>query len=267
MMRFLCPAALCVFLLPLRAETIDAGYRQMYNLEFPAAHVTFEAWQKQNPADPLGPVSDAAAYLFSELDRLRILQSEFFADQNKFFDSDLGPPDPQIKSRFEAALKKALDLADARLKKSPADLDAKFVIVLAHGLRSDYLGLVEKSYISSLNELKLGRMAADQLLMARPDYYDAYLAVGVENYLLSLKPAPVRWLLRMSGAQTDRKMGVEKLKLTADSGNYLKPFARLLLAVAAIREKDLPKARELLTWLTTEFPRNRLYREELQKIK
>jgi hypothetical protein len=53
---------------------IDAGYRQMYNLQFAEAHQSFEQWQRQHPTDPLGYVSDAAAYLFTEFDRLHILQ-------------------------------------------------------------------------------------------------------------------------------------------------------------------------------------------------
>ena len=57
--------------------------------------------------------------------------------------------------------------------------------------------------------------------MIEPNYYDAYLAIGVENYLFSLKPAPVRWILQAGGAETDRDRGVEDLRLTAEKGRYL----------------------------------------------
>jgi hypothetical protein len=99
-----------------------------------------------------------------------------------------------------------------------------------------------------------------------PTCYDAYLAVGVENYLLSRNAAPVRWILRMSGAQTDKAEGIEHLRMTAEKGRYLGPFARLLLAVAALRDKDRATARALLAGLSQEFPRNHLYSEELAKI-
>src|SRR4051794_34790397 len=59
---------------------------------------------------------------------------------------------------------------------------------------------------------------AEKLLASHPEMKDAYLAVGVENYMLSLKPAPVRWLLHLSGAQTDKETGVRQLKLTAEGG-------------------------------------------------
>jgi hypothetical protein len=90
--------------------------------------------------------------------------------------------------------------------------------------------------------------------------------VGVENYLLGINPAPVRWVLHMTGAQTDKADGLEKLHLTASKGDYLAPFARLLLAVAAVRDKDLATARKLLSGLAHDFPQNQLYSLELARI-
>ena len=49
---------------------LDEGYRHMYNLRFGDAHRVFQQWEAAHPDDPMGPVSDAAAYLFSEFDRL-----------------------------------------------------------------------------------------------------------------------------------------------------------------------------------------------------
>ncbi len=138
--------------------------------------------------------------------------------------------------------------------------------MLRLGLRADYLALIEKKYLTSLSEMKAGRLIAEKLLASHPAYYDAHLAVGVENYLLSQKPAPVRWLLRAGGAQTDKDLGLEKLRITAEKGRYLLPYARLLLAVAALRDNDTAHARQTLEWLAREFPRNRLYREELAKL-
>jgi hypothetical protein len=84
--------------------------------------------------------------------------------------------------------------------------------------------------------------------------------------MLSLKAAPVRWLLALGGAQVDRERGIQDLRLTADKGHYLSPYARLLLAVAALRNQDHAGARELLSALVREFPHNRLYSEELSRL-
>jgi hypothetical protein len=240
----------------------DAGYRQMYNLQFDQAHRTFAEWQRLHPDDPMGPVSDAAAYLFTEFDRLHILQSEFFVHDDHFYTDRTLSPDPSLKQKFMAALDKAAGLA----ARAPQDPNAVFAAVLTHGLRSDYLALIEKRYTVAFKEMKSARTLAEQLLASHPDFYDAWIAIGVENYMLSVKPAPLRWLLRLSGGQTDRTVGIEKLRLTAEKGHYLSPFARLLLAVAALRERDKNRARDLLAGLAREFPNNRLYAQELQSL-
>jgi hypothetical protein len=70
----------------------------------------------------------------------------------------------------------------------------------------------------------------------------------------------------MTGSETDKEQGLQRLRLTAEKGHYLAPFARLLLAVAALRDKDRQTARVLLAGLAREFPGNQLYVTELERI-
>jgi hypothetical protein len=252
--------------IPSVVPMLQTGYHQMYNLEFDRAHKTFAEWERKRPDDPLGHVSNAAAYLFAEFDRLNILQSEFFVNDDRFRHAKRLNPDPAVRQAFDAELAKAEELANGILARSPQDADALFANILTMGLRADYEALIEKRYLDSLRVIKGSRATAEKLLSIAPNYYDAYLAIGVENYMLSLKAAPVRWLLALGGAQVDRERGIQDLRLTAEKGHYLSPYARLLLAVAALRSKDNAAARDLLTALVREFPHNRLYSEELARL-
>jgi len=246
---------------------VETGYRQMYDLEFDQAHQSFATWEREHPADPLGPASNAAAYLFAEFDRLNILHSEFFVEDGLFKRRAKSTPDPAVKRAFDGELSRAERLSDDILSDSPQQTDALFAKILAQGLRADYLALIERRDLESLKLVKSGRATAEKLLAIEPSYYDAYLAIGVENYLLSLKPAPVRWFLQWNGAETDRERGIQNLRLTAENGQYLKPYARLLLAVAALRNKDRSSAADILSQLAREFPHNRLYAEELSRLR
>ena len=259
--------ACCASAASLDNAGLDAGYRAMYNLQFEAAHTVFSDWQQQHPDDPVALASDAAAYLFSEFHRLHILELELFTDDKNFENQQRLSPDPVVRQRFFAQLERADRLAGTRLAHNANDTDALFARVLVLGLRGDYAALIEKRNMAGLSDMKEGRAIAQQLLALAPAYSDAYLAVGVENYLLSLKPAPVRWFLRMTGAQTDKANGLENLRRTASAGHYLQPYARLLLAVAALRDHNTASARELLSGLAAEFPANTLYARELAKLK
>jgi len=248
------------------ATLLDQGYRQMYNLQFAEAHRSFAQYEQENPADPLGPVSDAAAYLFGEFDRLHILQSELWTQDQSFLNFRKPNADPEIKRRFEEALARAQRLADEQFRRAPRDANALFAASLRLGLHSNYLAMIEKKNMAALAEIKQSRIIAEEALASNPSNYDAYISPGLENYLLSLKPAPVRWILHIGGAETDRQAGIEKLRLTAEKGHYLLPYARLLLAIADVRAHAPEQAKEKLRWLAAQFPANRLYREELAKL-
>jgi len=253
---------------PVQESPLEAGYHQMYNLDFDQAHRTFASWKTEHPDDPLGPVSMAAAYLFAEFDRLHVLQSEFFMHDENFRGAHRAlAPAPGTRGLFYGEIDATQKISARRLATNPRDTTALFATILAMGLRSDYEGLVEKRNLSSLSLMKQSRQMSEQLLSIDPSYYDAYLAGGVENYLLSQKPLPLRFLLRLSGAQTDKEEGVRRVRITAEKGHYLRPFARLLMAVAALRDNDYATAKNILRDLTREYPHNHLYSEELSRLR
>jgi hypothetical protein len=248
------------------SETIYRGWLKMYDLEFDDAHQIFHQWMQDHSADPLGPASDAAAYLFSELTRLGALESELFVDDARFAARKKLQPDEQVRLQFSQQVDKADRLADSALQNSPTDATALFVKVLTGGLRTDYAALVDKRNLAALSYTKRGRPYVEKLLSVDPNAFDGYLGLGVENYLLSLKSTPMRVLLRFTGSRIDREKGLEEIRMTALHGYYLEPFAKLLLAVAALRDKKPEQAAELLRELHDRFPDNQLYLRELERI-
>lgn len=246
--------------------TIDQGYRDLYNLDFAGAHVAFQQYMAMHPDDPLPVVSDAAAYLFGEFDRLHVIDVELFADQSRFDNRSKLIPDPAVRKAFDDRTNQAGLLADAALKRNPQDANALYVKTLISGMRSDYALLIEKRDLAALNLSKQASAYSKQALAADPTLYDAYLASGVENYMLSLKAAPIRFFLGITGAGTNKEEGIRLLHITASKGHYLAPFARMMLAVAALRDNHPQEARDILIALSKEYPRNTLYQREIARI-
>jgi tetratricopeptide (TPR) repeat protein len=248
------------------SEAIDLGYRRMYSLDFDGAARAFAAWQQERPEDPRGPVSEAAGLLFAELHRLGILETQFFVDDGAFTERGSRKPDPAVKVRFDAARKRAEALAHRRLAEDSRDADALFALALASGLEADYLSLIEDRNVAALSPTKHASEWAEKLLRVDPDYTDAYLATGLSKYIIGSTPAPIRWILRVGGFNGDKKEGIRELELTAERGRFLAPFARLLLAVAYLRQGDDAPARRMLERLQEEFPENPLYAREIERI-
>ena len=251
---------------PAIVSPLDHGFAGLYNLDFEGAQKDFAAWQHLHPDDPVGPVSEAAGFLFSEFNRLGVLEAQFYENDDAFADRPKLTPDPKLREHFMAAIGRAENLSHARLAKDPKDRDALFALTLSSGLQADYAALIEKRNLASLHFTKQASASAQELLAVCHDCYDALLATGFSKYIIGSMAAPVRWILRMGGLPADKQGGIADLQTTADHGHYLAPFARILLAVAYVREKDRPRAMQLLTGLQREFPANTLFPREIAHL-
>jgi hypothetical protein len=245
---------------------LDRGFSRLYDLDFPGAQKEFQSWEQQNPDNPIGPVSQAAGILFSEFNRLGVLEAQFYQDDSAFAARKKYDADAKQHELFEQQLSRAETFGKARLSRDPHDHDGLFGMTLASGLRADYAALIEKRTLSSLHYTKESSAWADQLLAAHPTCYDGYLAGGISRYIVGSMSAPVRWLLRMGGVSGDKARGIAELQTTAAQGRLLAPFARILLAIAYVRDKDTPRARELLLSLQKDFPGNHLFPLELARL-
>jgi len=245
---------------------LNRGFQRLYDLDFPAAQKEFESWEKLNPENPMGPVSEAAGILFSEFDRLGVLEAQFYQDDSAFAARQKYRADASRRALFDQRLTSAEALARQKLSRDPGDRDALLAMTLVAGLHADYAALIEKRNLASLHFTKESSAWAQQLLVADPACYDAYLAGGISNYIVGSMAAPMRWLLRIGGVSGDRAGGIAQLQTVARQGRLLAPFARILLAIAYVREKDVPRARGVLVSLQTDFPDNPLFGRELARL-
>jgi hypothetical protein len=248
------------------AAEIDEAFTRMYNTDFPAAHVHIDRYVSAQPSDPFGYAVRASAYLFSELDRLGILESEFFADDKRIAAKKKLQPDPEVGNKFQQAVNDSQSRAATLLSANAGDQNALFSMAITQGMLMDYTALVEKRQLSSLSSARRANSYAQQLLKINPQFYDAYLTTGINEYLLGSLPFFVKWFVHFDGVNGDKTTGIENLKLVSRSGHYLRPFAEILLAICYLREKQPRETQKLLAALNSEFPANPLIRRELAKV-
>jgi hypothetical protein len=249
-------------------QELDAGFRLLYEVKFDQAREGFAEWQQKRPAEPLGPALEAASDLFEEFYLKGVLTSEFFLDDNRMLGGIKDKPDPELERQFASAVQRAQKLARARMAKQPKDPDALFALTLIAGMQADDFFLIQKRQLDSMRSLRETERNARILLAVAPGTDDAYLALGVANYVIGCLPAYKRAVLWVGGVHGDKALGMQQVARAAASehARYLRPFARLMLALAALREKDPDLARLQLQALTMEFPENPLFAKELAKV-
>jgi len=250
----------------LHVPKLEAGFHLLYELKPEEARNQFEAWQESHPEDPLVSASKAASYLFEECYRQGVLTSEFFLDNKRFLGKIPLKPDPKLRRAFFGADKQAQELAQLRLKTTRDDTNALFAMALSVGMQADYASLIDKHQLESLKMIHEADKYAKKLLLVAPDAADAYLGLGTANYIIGSLPGLKKFFLGFAGIHGDKKAGIQQLEIAADHGHYLRPFAKILLAMAALREKKPEMARIQLNELVAEFPENPLFASELAKL-
>ena len=194
------------------------------------------------------------------------MTSNFFLDEKPFLGKVAIKPDPDIRAAFFATDKRAQDLAQLRLQTSPNDTNALFSMTLSAGMEADYASLIDKHQVESLKMIRDADKYAKKLLLVAPEAADAYYTLGAANYIIGSLPGFKRFALGLAGIHGDKRIGIQQLEIAAERGHYLRPFAKILLALAALREKKPEVARTQLKELVAEFPENPLFTSELAKL-
>ncbi len=248
-----------------KVPELASGFHLLYTQNFAEGREKFADWESQHPDEPFVQVAVAASYLFEEFYRQDVLSSDFFLNEKKFLNGIDGKPDPGRMKSFQEAIQHARKLAKQRLEKNAKDPEALFALALAAGMESDAAMILKKQHLEALKRLKEANEHARQLLAQQPDANDAYVALGAANYIIGSLSGGARFMLRFGGIHGDKKLGMEQLGKTIENGRYLQPFAKILLALAARREKQNPLAQKLFHELSEEFPESALYAAEYAK--
>jgi predicted Zn-dependent protease len=258
---------LCLPALGAEPDTIDSALKRMYDFNFPASQEILARYIAQHQQDPLPYAFRASAYLFYELDRMHILESEFFIDDNKIADKKKKmEPDPEVRTKFLQAVRDSEARAEVALKADPNDKQALFAMCIAQGVATDYMAFVEKRQIASISVAKKSNGYAQRLMKLDPKFYDAYLTAGISEYMIGSLPFFVKWFVHFDNIEGDKKRGVERLEQVAREGRYFRPFSKILLATIALREKRPRDAQRFLQELAHDYPENPLFRRELDKV-
>ena len=248
-------------------DSLQSAVNELYESHFEASRQTLTDFSANHPQDPLPYAMKAASYLFAELERGGALKGNFLSDDRNVQRGVDAQPDPRSAAAMDAAVIETRKFARVLLLKQPDDRNALLAMCIVAGVQRDYLALVEHKMRESYSFIRESNVYAKRLLKSDPTAYDAYLTKGFTEYLVANLPFYLRWMMSLDEVTGTREQGLNDLQIAAQSGQYLKPFAQLLLAMFYLREKRDDKTEELLAQLTEQYPTNKTFRAEFDKLR
>jgi len=216
----------------------DEGIRLAYNLDFDEATRKFNQLIELEPENPQGYLLQSVSFYY----RYQL------AENHKAFGKE-----------FLALSKKTIRKAE-RLRSAPdRKLDAMFYLGTSNMYLAAYYGW-ESRWVKAFWYGRKGISYLEKLVARDPDYYDAYLGLGLYRYYTDILPKLAKPVTFLLGLHPDRVQGIKYLELAAQKGTYSRAEALLFLgSIYLYIEKDYRKSLVYLEELSNLYPENASY--------
>jgi tetratricopeptide (TPR) repeat protein len=233
------------------------GYEALFNLDYETANRRFQEMTHLFPDHPAGPQCLAATLWLQELNRSRHRQATLYSTES--FSSSEDKADPRLVEQFRDWTRTATRLAEARLRRNPRDVEALYFLGLADGLRAVFAAAVERRFRAALSDSSRAVDRHREVLKLDPNFHDAELSIGMNDFIVGSLPLPIKMLARIAGVRGSKKRGLETLERVAREGRWARGMARVLLIDLYKRERRWMEALAAARELATRYPRNYLF--------
>ena len=235
------------------------GNTAVYNLDYKGARDIFLQMTKVSPDHPAGYVYLANNLWLETLNSNRRLSSSLYSGGSFYVqDSEQDEGDLRRDREFSELIKKAVALSKARLATNPQDIEALYYEASALGLRAGYSVSVNRSFRRAIGDANESVKLQKRVIKLDPAYTDAYLSIGLYEYVIDSLPWVWRTLARLAGIKGSKQKGIEHLVMVTQKGKYTADDARVLLIGLYSRENQPERAFEMINHLADKYSRNYL---------
>jgi tetratricopeptide (TPR) repeat protein len=246
------------------------GHEALYNLDSATASAKFEEIRRLAPHHPAGDLYLATMLWLGHLNKTRRLQSglygsgsSFYADVDKAKEGAEGDAvDADLDRAFRERMAQAKTKALALVARNKNDADALYFLGAYYGVMAGYEASVARKFFSAMRNGSRCVDAHEKVLKLKPDYYDAYLSIGVYDYIAGSLPFGYKLMASMVGVRGSKKRGIGRLQTIIENKAMTADDARILLVAIFRNEKRYDEALALLDQLSSKYPRSYLLKLE-----
>ncbi len=211
------------------------GIEQAYNMQIDEATGTFEQIIKLDPQNPHGYLLQAVNFFY---------QSEWAVEKGDF------------EKKFQKYTSKAIKFSKKNLSKKEKRNDALFYLGTSHIYLAAYHA-ARHNWLRAYWYGKDGINYLKKVVRADPNYYDAYLGLGLYHYYAAVIPKFIKSVTSLLGIEGDRTRGLQELRLAAEKGTYSRAEAHYFLAnIFLYIEDDADTALSYSEKLTRRYQQN-----------
>ncbi len=241
----------------LRRSGLDA----LYNIDYDKAERDFKEIVKLIPNHPGGYQLLAARVWIKTLYESRRLQSSLYSSES-FYSSGDDKVDPKIVTEFRNLTRQARQLAEAKLKQEPKNIEALDFLANTEGLKASFEEAVERRHFAALRDGNDAVELHREVLKLDPKYIDAQITIGLYEYVVGSLPLAIKIVAGATGYRGSKKRGLMMLEQVAKEGRWARDDAKSVLILLYTREKRFAEVVTLTRELSAKYPGNYLLKLE-----
>jgi len=250
---------------PVFMQKVQPAFDDIFNLDYDQADQILLALQQAYPTHPAPPLYLGAIVWIRELVRRQELDLDHFIAPGYFMKAK-EPMPANLQKAFLDFVERSEALSKSIVARNPADEDGQYFLASAYGIRASYLFTVEHSLKASFSFGKQAYQIDRRLIQRDPKYYDAYMTVGLYEYIVGSIPWYIKWLASIIGYQGSKERGFQYLDIAVNRGQYVSHEAGVVRSVLFVREGRYADALRQIEALQKEFPRNYLFHLNVGQI-
>jgi tetratricopeptide (TPR) repeat protein len=236
------------------------GFSAVYNIDYKTARERFLQMTRLAPDHPAGYVYLANNIWLETLYQSRRLSTSVYTGESFYSqDKDEDKVDPKRDRDFNDYIRQALAAGRARLVKNPKDVEALYYNASALGIRAAYGTSVKRSFTRAIGDANESIKIQRQVIKLDPGYVDAYLSIGLYEYVVDSLPGGLKFLARLAGLKGSKQRGIEHLERVTREGKLTADDARVVLLGIYSKENQLERALEIISYMAKQYPRNYLF--------
>jgi tetratricopeptide (TPR) repeat protein len=245
---------------------VREAHERFYTLDFDGALTRFEAIQKANPQSVIATGYILQTLVFRELYRQDLLDTTYYAHDSFLTSKRNVPVPPDVRARIESLTNSAIALADQQIKANPNDANAYFARGYARGMHAAFITLCDHSYVAAARQGYASRSDSEQTLKIDPNYADAKMAIGIQQFAVASLPRFVRILVGIAGVGGNKEKGLELLRESAAHGIVTPIESRTALSLFLRHDARYPEAIVVQKGLADQYPHDYLFRLEVANL-
>ena len=246
------------------------GHESLYNMDPVTATAKFEEIRKLTPHHPAGDLYLATVLWLGHLNKTRRLQSGLYSSGSNFYagadktkeGSEGDAVDANVDRAFRERMAQAKTKALALVARNKNDVDALYFLGAYYGVMAGYEASVARKFFSAMRNGSRCVDAHEKALKLKPDYYDAYLSIGVYDYIAGSLSFGYKLMATMVGVRGNKKRGITRLQTIIEKDALTADDARILLVAIFRNERRYDDALALLEQLSSKYPRSYLLKLE-----